>query len=149
MSDTFLIKKIAIGFLISVVCIICIIRMCNGKGVIDNKNVLFKTVTIKIIYKYIIPFFIMSGIIFILIFPTLDFLDNNKYSYTDVGVLSGISSNNNPRSSFLGEYTIKLNGNSYRVPERLKSYSDLQKGSIYQVHYYKYSRLVYQIYLIR
>ena len=145
MADGILIYKIFYGLIISIVGIILIINMLREREPIGRKRINFKNRILKFIYKILIPIILVLGIVQIFIYPLADYFDPNKYSYSDTGVLEAISTHNSAKQSGRNEYTIKINGNTYRLSERLISYDNLKKGNEYSIYYFKRSRIVYFI----
>ena len=137
MLDFYLKRKIIIGLILSIFLILISIKKCRKNE--SNSNSFFKFLSARII-----PIFLLLGVLYLTIPPALDLFDADRYSYSAIGTLDGLSSNNF-KSAWLGEYTISINKETYRVPKSLKHYSMLRKGTKYKISYFKHSRLVYQI----
>ena len=145
--EVYLIKRLIISMFYLLIVILISIGMFQNISPTNGAAVDDKYPVIKFIYMRMLPIVMIIGCLYYIHKPLFDIFDKNKYDYSTSGTLEAISSEG--KFDLRDEYTIKLNGELYHVPNELLPYALLEKEAIYEVSFYNNTKLVYRINRIR
>lgn len=125
--------------------IFIIVNLLRDRNVSGTEKVEYKNKIIKFLCKIVFPILLLGGVYVLFLCPLQDYFDPNKYTYNECGVIQAISTHNSDKIIKRNEYSIKINGQTYRLPEELISYEELRSGGEFVIYYFNKSRIIYQI----